>query len=456
MAVLVESGVDQGLAWHYGDPLREQRWIEDGTGVVDLSNRQVIRISGPRRWEAVGVPGDALTGHNRPDQSGIFRFCQVGTSDTPVLGEFPGANLTKSSSGSGSGAILPGLHEVGCGTTWWVGDSGYIVGFLAWVVVEDEIWGWTEPGYGDDLVDRINRFGNPAMTSVNMLARTDVQAELCPDVAVLWIGREAADSIQHLTGPVGCDLGGVTRSGTPDCLGGYEQFVPRDTPVDGHPVGLWAHTACRIAAGVPRFRIDTDDHTVLGELMIKPVTDGSNPSDGMDIRTVATCHPARNDIHTCHPAPNDIRTRHPAPYDIRTCHPARNEVESQDPSPATNPTALADLDAATSRSMTRVADPAALAVLDAATSRSMTKAGVTDRPTQRRLVRLYLDGTAEQLFDSRTPLVLASDPQTPVGFMGSMSYHHELGPIGLGLVDRAIGDRASLLADGVPTAIESL
>lgn len=47
--VLNESGPDVGAAWHYGDPLREQRRLEAGEATVDLSHRPVFTVSGPDR-----------------------------------------------------------------------------------------------------------------------------------------------------------------------------------------------------------------------------------------------------------------------------------------------------------------------------------------------------------------------------------------------------------------------
>lgn len=44
-----ESIVDQDVAWHYGDPLREQKKLIQGLGAVDISNRGVIQISGNDR-----------------------------------------------------------------------------------------------------------------------------------------------------------------------------------------------------------------------------------------------------------------------------------------------------------------------------------------------------------------------------------------------------------------------
>ena len=40
---------DESVAWHYGDPLREQRTAESSAAVVDRSNRGVLRITGADR-----------------------------------------------------------------------------------------------------------------------------------------------------------------------------------------------------------------------------------------------------------------------------------------------------------------------------------------------------------------------------------------------------------------------
>ncbi len=44
-----DLGIDAGVAAHYGDPFREQRTLLAGDGVVDLSHRGVVRISGADR-----------------------------------------------------------------------------------------------------------------------------------------------------------------------------------------------------------------------------------------------------------------------------------------------------------------------------------------------------------------------------------------------------------------------
>lgn len=53
MSVLVDEGLDKGLIWHFGNPLREQRDLLAGDGVVALGNgvgnRTVIELTGPAR-----------------------------------------------------------------------------------------------------------------------------------------------------------------------------------------------------------------------------------------------------------------------------------------------------------------------------------------------------------------------------------------------------------------------
>ena len=43
------SGADSGVAWHYGDPVAEQRALEAGTAVVDQSHLGVVTVTGPDR-----------------------------------------------------------------------------------------------------------------------------------------------------------------------------------------------------------------------------------------------------------------------------------------------------------------------------------------------------------------------------------------------------------------------
>ena len=202
-AVPVDSGIDQGMAWHYGDPLREQTYLEDGTGVVDLSNREVIRITGSQRGAYLNLMATQQLDNLAPGETA---------------------------------------------STFFLDPKGHIIFFLALVAdrAQPVIWGWTEPGQARHLVDHLN----------SRKMRLDVRAELAEDLAVVWSGPGFE---QHLF-----------RAGAPNCLGGRECFVPRAelgaVMSSRRPVGLWAYTAARIAAGVPRFGFETDHRSLPNEL----------------------------------------------------------------------------------------------------------------------------------------------------------------------------------------------
>jgi len=71
----------------------------------------------------------------------------------------------------------------------------------------------------------------------------------------------------------------------------------------------------------------------------------------------------------------------------------------------------------------------------------------------RRLVLLHLDGSENRL-PSPGAAIVSGD--RPVGVVGSSARHHELGPIALGLVKRAVPVDAALEADGMPAGQEVL
>ncbi len=71
----------------------------------------------------------------------------------------------------------------------------------------------------------------------------------------------------------------------------------------------------------------------------------------------------------------------------------------------------------------------------------------------RRLVLLHLDGSVDTLPAQGAPVDLDG---REVGFVGSSARHYELGPIGLALIKRNVPSAATLLADGIAAAQETL
>lgn len=205
----VPTGVDVGAPWHYGDPIGEQRRLAAGQGAVVLEQRDVVSISGPDRLDWL---------HSLTTQ------------------------------------FLAGLG-VGVGTTALVlSPQGHIEHVLYGVDDGEVFWAHTEPGRGQALVDFLQR----------MVFMRQVEVRLCtPELAVVWQPGPAPEGHR------------ITRTGA-DSLGGHESFIPRDhlseflTMLGGGAelplAGMWAYEALRIAAGVPRIFVDTDERTIPNEI----------------------------------------------------------------------------------------------------------------------------------------------------------------------------------------------
>ena len=202
-AVLAEDGIDAGVAWHFGDPMREQRLLAEGRGAVDLSHRGVLAVTGPDR---LGWLNSLTTQHLEGLRAG------VGVT-TLVL--------------SPHGHIEHALYGVDDGETFWA---------------------HTEPGTAAAAVAWLDR--------MRFLMRVEV-ADRTGDLAVIW--SPAAGGRTGLVERAGSDsLGGhetlVPRSQLSDHL------------ADQPRAGTWAYEARRIEAGVPRIGVDSDHRTIPNEI----------------------------------------------------------------------------------------------------------------------------------------------------------------------------------------------
>jgi folate-binding protein YgfZ len=201
--ILASEGPDAGLVWHYGDPLGEQRLLDEGRGRADLSNRGVLTISGPDRLSWL---------HSLTTQH--FE------------------------------ALTPGSS-----TSCFVLDpQGHIEYAMAGFDDGETFWAHTAADRTAGLVSWLDR--------MRFMMRVEV-ADRTADLALIWGMDEAPDV------PV------VRR--WPDTLGGWEALVPRDRLDDhlgGVRAGTWAYEARRIAAGVPRVGVDTDERTIPNEIAV--------------------------------------------------------------------------------------------------------------------------------------------------------------------------------------------
>ncbi|WP_375430233.1 YgfZ/GcvT domain-containing protein [uncultured Friedmanniella sp.] len=201
-AIVSESGVDAGVPWHYGDPMREQRLFSTGTGVVDLSHRGVVSITGPDRLSWL---------HSLTTQ-----------------------HLT---------ALPPGVGV----TTLVLSPQGHLEHVLYGVDDGTTFWAHTEPDAAPALVGWLDR--------MRFMMRVEV-ADRTPDLAIVW---QLGDTETPWVSRSGLDsLGGrelfVPRTDLSTAL----DLAPR--------AGTWALEARRIEAGVPRIGLDTDHRTIPNEV----------------------------------------------------------------------------------------------------------------------------------------------------------------------------------------------
>jgi folate-binding protein YgfZ len=209
----VEAGwPDEGVAAHYGDPLREQRVAATPSGaLVDRSNRGVVTITGPDRLSWL---------HSLTSQH------------------------------------LERLAPFRCAQALILSPQGHLEHHLTLTDDGATVWAHVEPGTAPALVTYLN--------SMRFMLRVEV-ADLSATHGVLSFLRptESADSPAPADFP---SLGGV-KAVTRGALG-EDIVVELDRvgevagKLDAPVAGMWAYEAARIAAHLARPGVDTDHKTL--------------------------------------------------------------------------------------------------------------------------------------------------------------------------------------------------
>ena len=221
-AVAIADGIDTGLAWHYGDPLRETRALDQGLARVDLSTRSVLRVSGIDRLSWLHT---LLTAH-------VEKLAPNESVTAYVL--------------SPHGHIEYEMHLV---------DDG------------EHTWITTEPGAGEGLLKYLD--------SMRFLLRVDV-AELTADFVVVGENchEPMSTTLTWLSAPAYATPEDVVDPYVPNRPAAWavrELIVPRPQLLktltdEGPPAGMWAWEALRVSAGVPRAGWETDHRTIPHEI----------------------------------------------------------------------------------------------------------------------------------------------------------------------------------------------
>lgn len=215
---------DSTVAIHYGDPIREQRLLEEGLGVVDLSHRDVITVSGPDRLSWL---------HSLTTQH--------------LLG-LPARESREALILTPKGHVEHSLHLVDDGDTTWI---------------------TTEPGAGGALREWLEKMRFMLRVEVALVTAEwavigePYAAESAPGEPLAW--RDPWPGI------VGDSVAYGPMDGHPGSERPWrEVIVPRDdltTVVGDRPLaGLWAAEALRIAAWRPRLGYETDYRTIVHEV----------------------------------------------------------------------------------------------------------------------------------------------------------------------------------------------
>ncbi|QFG69550.1 YgfZ/GcvT domain-containing protein [Ornithinimicrobium pratense] len=219
------SGIDAGVAAHYGNPHREQRLLQEGLAVVDLSHRGVVTITGPDRLNWLhSLTTQHLT--DLPPRTGV---------ETLIL--------------SPKGHVEHALHVVDDGTTTWL---------------------TTEPGAAEvvsgwlDSMRFMLRVEVADVSSEYAVLGEPIAAESVEGEPLAWVDpwpRTVGDT--HAYGPQGEAHPGHGRAWR-------ELIVPRsdlEAAVGDRPLaGTWAAEALRVAAWRPRGDVDTDHRSIPHEL----------------------------------------------------------------------------------------------------------------------------------------------------------------------------------------------
>lgn len=227
------DGPDAGVAWHYGDPVREQRRLAAGRAVTDLSHRGVLRVTGPDRLSWLNSLTTQLLTGLRPGES----------AETLVLsphGHVEHAVHLVDDGVAGWLTVEPGTaHALGR----WLDRMRFMLRVeVADVTGEQAVVGLVAAGDGLALLDRLGA------------AATAVWRDPWPQPGPVTAGYAAVDPDAHP---------GRDRPWA-------EVLVPRtalaELLADVEAAGSWASEALRVAAWRPRCGLETDHRTIPHEV----------------------------------------------------------------------------------------------------------------------------------------------------------------------------------------------
>lgn len=204
------DGPDAGVAAHYGDPYAEQRSLALSWGVVDRSQRSVVRIAGADRLSWL---------HSLTTQ-----------------------HLERLGPGDGAEALI-------------LSPQGHVQHHLALTDDGTAIWAHAEPGTAAGLLE--------FLASMRFMLRVEIE-DVTAEYAVLTVMGPALPADLDSNAAARIAAGGGLDLIVPRA--GVQQAVTSFRTAGAGLAGMWAYEALRIAAGRPRAGLDTDHRTIPHEV----------------------------------------------------------------------------------------------------------------------------------------------------------------------------------------------
>jgi folate-binding protein YgfZ len=220
------AGPDSATAWHYGDPLGEQRRARSGCALFDQSHRDVLVVAGPDRLEW------------------LHAICSQHVSDlTP---------------GQSTEALVLSMN-------------GHVEQHWNLTELADQVWIDTEPGAADEaqaylLKMRFLKRVEPAVVTADwaLLSLVGPATEDVLAAAGFTFANGAAPAVQIDGGGFirrRADAGADLMLARPALLG----VAQRLRAAGAIPMGSWAAAALRVEQRRPRLGFDTDHRTLVQE-----------------------------------------------------------------------------------------------------------------------------------------------------------------------------------------------
>jgi hypothetical protein len=224
------TGRDAGVPWHFGDPLREQRLLSTGAGIVDRSNRDVLIVPGQDRlgW--------------------LHSICSQ--------------HVSSLADGDATEALVLSPH-------------GHVEQHWQMTELNGTVWLDTEPGAAGEVLAYLRK--------MQFLKRVE-PADVSADWAVLSLVGPATPVVLALAGlpvpdtagrAIGIAGGGFVRRMSWPAADAADLLVPRGrapgiigalVEAGAQHAGLWAFEALRVEARRPRLGLETDHRTIPHEV----------------------------------------------------------------------------------------------------------------------------------------------------------------------------------------------